>query len=186
MLTLDRPIETARLTLRPFQMGDLDALFEMHRLAEVVRFLYTDTQDREETRAALKGKIQRSLTAVDAQFHLAALRRDTGKLIGDLVVIIRSPEHGMGEIGYILHPDHQGQGFATEACVELLRLGFDEAGLHRIIARCDARNHASLRVMERLGMRREAHFVENEYIKGEWTDELVYAMLKREWLERPS
>ncbi len=66
----------------------------------------------------------------------------------------------------------------------MLRLGFDDLGLHRIIGRCDARNTASARLMERLGMRREAHFRENEWFKGEWGDELIYAMLDREWSER--
>jgi RimJ/RimL family protein N-acetyltransferase len=63
----------------------------------------------------------------------------------------------------------------------MLRLGFVELGLHRIIGQCDARNTASARVMERLGMRREAHLIANEFVKGEWTDELIYAMLDREW-----
>ena len=63
----------------------------------------------------------------------------------------------------------------------MLRLGFEELGLHRIIGRIDARNTPSARVLERLGMRREAHFVHNEILKGEWTDEVVYAMLEDEW-----
>jgi len=66
----------------------------------------------------------------------------------------------------------------------LLRLGLEGLGLHRIVARCDARNTASARVMERIGMRREAHFVRNEFLKGEWTDELIYAILRSEWAAR--
>jgi RimJ/RimL family protein N-acetyltransferase len=63
----------------------------------------------------------------------------------------------------------------------MLRLGFEGLGLHRIVGRCDARNRASAKVMERLGMRREAYFRQNEIVRGEWTDELVYAMLADEW-----
>ena len=63
----------------------------------------------------------------------------------------------------------------------MLRLGFEGLGLHRIIGRCDGRNAASARAMEKLGMRREAHLRENEIVKGEWTDEMVYAMLRSEW-----
>jgi RimJ/RimL family protein N-acetyltransferase len=66
----------------------------------------------------------------------------------------------------------------------MLRLGFEELGLHRIFAESDARNAASMRVMERLGMRREAHFVENEFLKGEWTDGVVCAILEREWRDQ--
>jgi RimJ/RimL family protein N-acetyltransferase len=67
---------------------------------------------------------------------------------------------------------------------EVLRLAFEEFGRHRVIGRIDARNEASGRVVERLGMRREAHFVQNELLKGEWTDEVVYAVLDHEWQSR--
>jgi RimJ/RimL family protein N-acetyltransferase len=66
----------------------------------------------------------------------------------------------------------------------MLRLGFEDLGLRRIVGRIDARNAASARVLDRLGMRREAHFAQNEIIKGEWTDEVVYAMLQDEWRAR--
>jgi RimJ/RimL family protein N-acetyltransferase len=95
----------------------------------------------------------------------------------------RSERHRQGEIGFILHPDHQGQGLATEAAVAMLELGFEELGLHRIYGCAEARNAASVRVMERLGMRREAHLVENEFVKGEWQSEVIYAILAPEWRE---
>jgi RimJ/RimL family protein N-acetyltransferase len=93
----------------------------------------------------------------------------------------RSAEHRQGEVGYILHPAHERRGYATEGARAMLALGFDGLGLHRIYGRIDARNAASARVLERLGMRREAHLVENEWVKGEWQSELVYAILAREW-----
>jgi RimJ/RimL family protein N-acetyltransferase len=67
----------------------------------------------------------------------------------------------------------------------VLRLGFEDMGLHRIIGRADARNEASTGLMSRLGLRKEAHFVRNEMVKGEWVDEVVYAMLADEWAGRP-
>jgi RimJ/RimL family protein N-acetyltransferase len=102
-------------------------------------------------------------------------------VIGDISLWRTSREHNQGEIGFVLHPDHQGQGYGTEAMRELLRIGFEDVGLHRIVGRCDARNGASARLMQRLGMRLEAHLRENELIKGEWCDELIYAMLATEW-----
>ena len=92
-----------------------------------------------------------------------------------------SAEHELGEIGFIVHPDHQGHGYATESMRPLMRIAFEDVGLHRVIGRVEARNIASARVLEKLGLRREAHLVENEYVKGEWQSELVYAMLDREW-----
>src|SRR5262249_32511151 len=116
--------------------------------------------------------------------HLVAELADTGELAGDCVFFWRSEQHQKGEIGYTFNPAYQGRGLATEAAVALLRLGFEGLGLHRITGRLDARNIASARVLERAGMRREAHLVENEFVKGEWSDELVYAMLRREWEAR--
>jgi RimJ/RimL family protein N-acetyltransferase len=94
-----------------------------------------------------------------------------------------SATHQQVEIGYVLHPDAQGQGFATEASRALVDLAFRELDAHRVFGRIDARNLASGRVLERLGMRREAHLVSNEWVKGEWTDEAIYAVLASEWAQ---
>ena len=85
------------------------------------------------------------------------------------------------EVGFIFDTRRQGKGLATEAAGALIDLVFTSAGFHRVIGRTEARNAASARVLEKLGMRLEAHFVENEWVKGEWQSELVYAVLDREW-----
>jgi RimJ/RimL family protein N-acetyltransferase len=113
--------------------------------------------------------------------ELAAVLAADGAMIGDCLLKLTSLEHRQGEIGYTLHPDHQGHGYATELARELLRLAFDELGLHRVVGRLEPRNLPSARVLERIGMRREAHLVENEWVKGEWQSEYVYALLDREW-----
>ncbi|WP_158884672.1 GNAT family N-acetyltransferase [Amycolatopsis anabasis] len=185
MLRPEYPIETPRLLLRPFTMDDLDPLHETLSRPEVVRFLYFDVLTREEVREKLADRAKATeLTAEQPTLRLAVDRRDTGELIGDVMLRRISAEYEQGEIGFIFHPDHHGQGFAYEAAREMLRLGFDELGLHRIIGRCDARNHASSGLLERLGMRREALFRENEFVKGEWCDELVLAILAKEWADR--
>lgn len=106
---------------------------------------------------------------------------DTGQLIGDVMLRFASAEHRGGEIGWVLHPGHSGHGYATEAAHAVLHLAFDQLGLHRVIARVDARNAASLRLGDRLGMRREAHLVSNEWFKGAWSDEIDLALLEKEW-----
>jgi RimJ/RimL family protein N-acetyltransferase len=176
----DYPLKTARLTLRPFVMGDLDALHDIQSRPEVTRYLLYDARDRGQVRKVLEERIQADFVARDA-LNLAVVLPETGALIGDVVLFLRSREHRQGEIGYVFHPDYGGRGYATEATRALLGLGFEHHGLHRIVGRLDARNTASARLLERLGMRREAHLVQNEFIKGEWTDELVYAMLEDEW-----
>jgi RimJ/RimL family protein N-acetyltransferase len=102
-------------------------------------------------------------------------------MVGHLTLSLGPPEHRQAEIGFMFHPDHQGRGYATEASHAVVRLAFETYDLHRLYARLEVRNIASARVLEKLGMRREAHLVENEWVKGEWQSELVYAILARDW-----
>ena len=103
------------------------------------------------------------------------------KVIGDCAIKVISIDNRQGEIGFTLNPQYQGKGFATEAAKAILSFGFQQLNLHRITAICDVRNKPSYRLMERLGMRQEAHFRQNCLVKGEWCDEFVYAILKQEW-----
>ncbi|WP_030168650.1 GNAT family N-acetyltransferase [Spirillospora albida] len=181
------PIETRRLTLRPFQEDDLDGLYAYQSLPEVARYLYWEPRDLAESRSFLRQKM--SATAVEKEgdwLVLAVVWRETGALVGEVNLQYRSRAHRQGEIGYVLHPAFHGRGFATEAAGVVLRLGFEGLGLHRMVGRLDGRNAASARVLERLGMRREAHLRQNELVKGEWTDEIVYAMLEDEWRAGPA
>jgi RimJ/RimL family protein N-acetyltransferase len=182
MLRPTYPIATRRLLLRPFGMDDLEALHAIQSRPDVTRYLMWGPRSRDEVREVLARRARSStLEAEGETLVLAMTLPDSGALVGDVNLHWISLEHRQGEIGFVLHPDHHGQGFAGEAAAVMLRLGFEELGLHRIVGRCDGRNAASAKVMERLGMRREAHFRENEIVKGEWTDELVYAMLADEW-----
>ena len=189
MLELAGPLETDRLILRPFVAEDFDAVFAMQSRPDVARYLVWDARNEDEVRTALEVKV--SSTAIRAEgdaLFLAAVLRSTDELVGDIVLHWISREHSTAEIGFIVHPDHQGHGYATEAVRPLLGLAFEDLRLHRVIGRAEARNVASARVLEKLGMRREAHLIENEYVKGEWQSELVYAILDREWraiIERP-
>jgi RimJ/RimL family protein N-acetyltransferase len=171
--------------LRPYTAGDLDDLYDIQSRPEVTRYLMFGTRERGEVRESLEQKIRAAVLADEGEnLTLAVVLPQTGRVIGDVMLFWRSREHRQGEIGYIFHPDHGGKGYATEAAELMLRLGFLDLGLHRIIGRIDARNDASARLLQRLGMRREAHFIENEIVKGEWTDEIVYAMLEHEWRAR--
>ena len=178
----DWPLETERLMLRPFEEGDLGALHKIYSNADVVRWLYHEPRSLVETRALLGRKVASSqFTAADEWLSAAVVERETGQFVGDVVLHWVSDEHKTGEIGFSFDPDQQGRGYATEAARALLAFAFDGMGFHRVIGRLEARNTASARVLEKLGMRREALFVENEWVKGEWQSELVYAMLEHEW-----
>ncbi len=91
------------------------------------------------------------------------------------------PSERLAEIGFTLAPEHQGHGYATEAVHRLLHYLLIERGKHRVSATCDDRNTRSVAVLERVGMRREGHLLESTWSKGEWTSDLLYAVLRREW-----
>ena len=173
-----RRIETERLVLRPFEPGDLAAVHDIHRRPEMVRWLYEEAaRTLEEDRPWLEGRIRRVRFGLTGDGLGFAAVHD-GTVIGDLSLTLSSAEHRQGEIGFLVHPDHQGRGYATEAAGALLDLAFDTFALHRAVGRLEARNVASARVLEKLGMRREGLLVENELVKGEWQSEAVYAALR--------
>lgn len=175
-------IRTERLLLRPFRDDDFEALHDIHSREEVARFLYWEPRFEAETRRVLRLKMDRPAMDTDGNgLDYAVELSASGALVGDVTLILRSSAHRQGEVGYVFHPDVAGNGYATEASRALLRVAFDDLRLHRVIGRLESGNHASARVLERVGMRREAHFVENEWIKGEWQSEIVYAILDAEW-----
>jgi RimJ/RimL family protein N-acetyltransferase len=170
------PIETARLRLRRLVAGDLAALHAIQSREDITRWLYWNPRDEDEVRASLEGHIARSTD----EGVVLAIELD-GELIGTANVAIG--EHRQGEIGFIVHPDHQGHGYATEAAAAILALAFGTYDLHRVYGSLEPRNTASARVLERLGMRKEAHLIETEWRDGEWQSEAIYALLAREWRE---
>ena len=182
MLELSRPLKTARLTLRPYDTGDLLALHDMFGHEDVCRYLPWEPMDLDQARAKLEQRVRQTRIETDGDpLLLAAVESETGRVVGEFMLVLTSAKDRQGEIGWSFHPDVQGRGLATEGAREMLRLGFEDLGLHRIAAQSDQRNVASLRVMERLGMRREAEFVDAQFVKGEWIGETVYAILETEW-----
>ncbi len=182
MVHITHALETERLLLRSYEEGDLDAIADLLSIPEVMRYLFEEPLSREEAAATLYRRIpMRKIEREGDRLALVVTLREGGTVIGTVNLTLRSEEHRQGELGYVFHPDYQGRGYATEAARALLDSGFQTGRFHRIYGRCDARNISSARLMERLGMRREAHFVENEWFKGAWGSEFVYAILKHEW-----
>ena len=177
------PLLTPRLALRPLAPADVDAVHAYQSREDVCRYVPYAPRSREEVAARLADP-EKTRSVLDAEGQALVLGvelRATGALIGDVMLFWRSEEHRGGELGYQLHPDHHGNGYAAEACGPLLAIAFDGLGLHRVVARIDARNGPSAGVLRRLGMRQEAVLVENEWFKGEWSTEIDFALLDREW-----
>lgn len=176
------PIRTERLTLRALVEGDLDDHHRMVGDPRVVRYLYEDPLDRDAARAHLAPRLSPVLPEEGAWMNLAV--EHEGTYLGEVGVKLCSRVHRQCEVGYVFLPESAGHGYATEAAAAMVALAFTELDAHRVEGRIDARNTASARVLERLGMRREAHLRENEFVKGEWTDEGIYAILEDEWRSR--
>ena len=178
----DWPLETERLVLRPFEPGDLADLHRIHADETVTRYLYNEPRSLDEARSLLDRKIAGAQVCAEEDWLSAAvIVRDGGHVVGDLALQWVSEVHRTGEIGFVFDPAQQGRGYATEAARAFLGVAFGDFGFHRVVGRTEAHNTASVRVLEKLGMRCEAHLVENEWVKGEWQSELVYAILDREW-----
>jgi RimJ/RimL family protein N-acetyltransferase len=185
MAQLANDRHTPRLTLRRWERSDLDDLALIYASEDVARYLYWPVRDRGRTLAALERSIQRPFEIVDENvLPVAVVLRETGRVVGDFILRWINNEHRQGEMGGSLHPQHHGKGLAVEVYRELLEIGFGQFSLHRIVGRCDARNVASIRALEKAGLVREAHFIENEFVKGEWTDEVVLAIRKAQWERR--
>ena len=174
-------LTTARLELREFSESDWPAVLAYQGKPLYLRY-YEWT---ERTPQAVREFVQMFLVQQQEQprtrFQLAIVLRETGRLIGNCGLRMRSPGALEGDIGYELDPTYWGQGYATEAARVMLRFGFTQFGLHRIWSWCIADNLASARVLEKIGMRQEGHLRENEYFKGRWWDTLMYAILESEW-----
>lgn len=182
MLAPDFPLRTERLLLRPVDAEtDPDAMAAYQSRADVCRYVPYEPRGRDRIAEVIREQRRTALTEAGQHLWLAVLLGDTGRLIGDVLLFWRSEQHRSGEIGYAFNPGDHGHGYATEAAAALLDLGFDGLGLHRIIGCIDARNEASAQVLRRLGMRQEAHLVQNEWFKGEWSDEIDFAILADEW-----
>jgi RimJ/RimL family protein N-acetyltransferase len=183
------PIETERLLLRPLDpTGDVAALHAYQSLPEVCRYLPFEPRTREQIVERLRDpdRVRWALLEPGQALDLAIVLRDSGELIGDILLMWHDATNA--EIGYVVHPAHHGRGYATEAARAMLALAFDPAHgleLHRVSARIDQRNPASAAVLTKLGMRQEAVLVENEWFKGEWSTEVDFAILDREWRAAP-
>lgn len=176
------PIETKSLLLRPYEERDFEDFAGLAGREDVTRYLYWGPRDRAASREAFDRRLSGEAPEGGVKpLSLALIDRITGRFAGECGIVRVKAEHRDGELGYMLHPDFHDRGLAIEAAREVLRIGFEVLKLHRIHASCDDRNIASARVLERLGMRKEGHFRRNEWVKGEWTGGLCYALLEDEW-----
>lgn len=173
-------LRTERLLLREFAEDDWPALHAVESRPEIARYQSFAARTEDESRACVLGALADATENPRRTWDLAVVLAENGRLVGRCGFGL-DDDRAQAMLWYTLHPDAWGRGYATEAARALVDYGFRELGLHRVWADCDPANAASWRVLERIGMRREGHVREHAFVKGEWVDSLIYAILAREW-----
>jgi RimJ/RimL family protein N-acetyltransferase len=195
-LRMTEPVRTERLVIRPYTADDLDDFADIQRRPDVVEYMFWPIRDRAASKRHLADRRRKTRLEQGHDFLGLAVelpdepslnpRPGSGRVIGDVSLLLRNVPARQLEVGWVMNPDFAGKGYATEASRAMLDIAFRRAGAHRVVAQLDARNTASARMAERLGMRREGHFREELRVKGEWVDSLYYAVLADEWAATPS
>lgn len=176
--------ETDRLRARRFTAADLDAFVAYRSDPGVARYQSWSDYTREQGEA-LVTTMEHAVPGVPGEWFQVALELRSGPgLVGDLAFCLDLDEPRLAEVGFTLAPDQQGRGYGTEALTGLLDHLFATYGLHRVVAVTDADNAAAAGLLQRVGLRREGHFVENVFFKGAWGSELAFAVLAWEWAGR--
>ncbi|MBC7805847.1 MAG: GNAT family N-acetyltransferase [Akkermansiaceae bacterium] len=177
------PIETERLLIRRMSEQDVEEFLEYQSHPEVMRYQPYEAATPE--RAAYFLRIQSTSEPSDEGAYLAFAvhHKEENRMIGEVSINVLPKSQSKGEIGWSFHTDFHGKGYATEAARALLAYGFSFLGLHRITTFCDVRNAPSIRLMERIGMRREGHALKSMLLRGTWQDTYLYALLREEWLQ---
>jgi [ribosomal protein S5]-alanine N-acetyltransferase len=174
-------LQSERLLLREFRLSDWPAVNAYTSDPEVVKYMFFGPTTEEETRAHLAECLETAAEKPRRIFELAVVLRDGGQLIGGATIALNPHERRNAAFSYLLHPQYWGHGYATEAMRAFFDFGFGVLNVHRFDDNCITLNHASARVMEKLGMRREGHLRETVWRHGRWYDEYLYAILDHEW-----
>ena len=173
-------IESARLLLRRFNDVDLEPFHAYRSDPTVEKYQGWGVVTREDSKQFIAAVKNSNPGKPGDRSQIAIELLATGAMIGDLYLHVLEDEPQQAEIGYSLAREHQGQGYATEAVTALIDYVFSTLNLHRVRAGADCENLRSIALLERIGMRREGHMIQNEWYRGKWTDENQYAVLKSE------
>ncbi|MCX6117972.1 MAG: GNAT family protein [Proteobacteria bacterium] len=176
----DSIFETNRLRLRPLLPKDLNAMYAYRSDPDVCRFQGFDPQTCEEVDTFILSQAAARLDGIEGWRQLGIEERKSGLLVGDCGIWFDAACK-QAEFGITIAPTFQGNGFAVEILNALFNFVFTELKVHRIKASVDPRNRPSMHLMNRLGMRQEAHHRESLWFKNEWVDDVIFAMLAHEW-----
>lgn len=178
------PLKTNRLVFRRFQESDLETMHSYQSRDDYARHAWRPARSWEHSqRVVAEHRGPRAFLDDGDALRLAfASREEPEALYGEIVLTLVDAASRQIEVGWVVTPDHAGHGYAREAAIAAVDAAFQRLGAHRVFARLDALNTGSIRVCERLGMRREAELRESHLQLGEWRTELIYAALREDRL----
>jgi RimJ/RimL family protein N-acetyltransferase len=177
-------LPTSRLILRNFQDSDFESFFAYRNDANVAKYQgWEFPYPRDKAEKFIRAMKEITLPVQGDWVQYAIALRETNALIGDLGCHVKKNDSRQTIIGFTIAAEHWRKGYATEIIPALLKFLFEDMNMHRVTADCDMDNTASYRTLERLGFRREAHFVDSFFANGVYTSEYHYGMLQREWRE---
>lgn len=174
-------LETARLRMRDFVAEDWPAVQAYQSDPLYLRYNHWTERTEADVRNFVEMFIDHQRAHPRTKFQLALVLKAEGRLVGNCDIRIENVEQREASIGYELDSRYWGQGLATEAAQRIVRFGFEPLKLHRIWAQCVAVNVGSAHVLHKIGMKQEGGLREKEWIKGEWHDHLLFAILDHEW-----
>jgi RimJ/RimL family protein N-acetyltransferase len=173
-------IETQRTSLRPISEEDRDSVFNYRNDSKTNKYQNWIPNTVQEVEKFIS-KNPSKFNVTNSWFQLVILEKQSNCVIGD--VGIHFIDDHQVELGCTLSKDKQGNGIATEALKGIVDFLFKELDKHRVLASLDPRNHQSIKLMERLKFRKEAHFIKSILVHGKWEDDVIYAILKNEWIK---
>jgi [ribosomal protein S5]-alanine N-acetyltransferase len=179
------PVYTDHLILREYQATDFTGVHAYASAPETVNFMTWGPNTPEDTHKFIQLAISHQRADPRRDFQFIVALQTNNQIIGGCGIHIRRPENRGAEFGYAFHRDFWGQGYGTEAAAALLKFGFEKLNIHRIAATCDPRNVGSARIMEKNDMRKEAHFRQHLWQRGEWRDSYLYAILSSDTAIKP-
>ena len=174
-------LQTERLILKPLKIDDTRALFHYRSDERVFKYQSWRPTEKAEAEAFIQKFAHGDFGAPDTWYQMGLYLQQTSQLIGDIGLHFLDVPSQSVEIGFTVAPAYQRQGYAFEAVREMLNYLLETLEKHRVIASVDPRNTASIALLEKLGMRKEAHFRESLKVRGEWVDDVIYAILRNEW-----
>lgn len=174
-------ISTERLVLRGIKNSDAESILKYRSNPQIYKFQNWKPQRIEDVKKFISEKIAKAPNTPDTWYQLGILIKETGNLVGDIGVHFIGPDCLQVEIGFTLSLEYQGKGYATEAVIGIINCLFNDFKKHRIVASVDPQNTKSIALLERIGMKKEAHFRKSLWINNEWEDDIVYAILEEEW-----